>query len=111
LNENDRSEAALGNLDFLEDHYILKCHMGVWEEGIHPAKEGRDHLINKTRRKNRCFFFPYQPGMLLRGAEEFQKREQNKHVQRFDMYMRLGLWLASIVLLANAIIWVLRLSE
>lgn len=111
LNESDRSEVAKGNLDFVEDHHILKCHMGVWGDGVNQAKEDRNQVINKTGRKDKCFFFPYQPGMLFKAAEEFQKMEQNRQFKRFNICTRVGLWVVSIGLLVNAIIGILGLHE
>jgi hypothetical protein len=110
LNEGDRRDAAKGSLDFLQDRYILKCHMGVWDEAVHPAQKALNEAINKTARKDRCFFFPHQPGMQFQVAEEFQKSE-HRYLDKLNIYMRIGFWLISIGLLLNAIFGILGFYE
>lgn len=110
LNESDRKEAAEGSLDSLQDRYLLKCHMGMWDEEVNSAREAINEAINNTGRKDRCFFFPHQPGMQFDIAEEFQKNEHS-WLDRVSICMRFGFWLLSIGLLVNAIFGILGFYE
>ena len=50
--------------------------------------------------------------MMFEAAKELQKREQeNRQLKRSNMYTRIGLWVASLALLANAIIGILTLTK
>ena len=85
--------------------------MGVWDEG--PTVNLKDivNRISTQSRKDKCFFFPYNPKMLFDAATELQKREQeNRQIKRSNMYTRIGLWVASVALLINAIIEIIRLN-
>lgn len=101
----ERSKAEGGNVDFIEEHYCLKCQRGVWDEGVNPGKENRLNIVNETKRKGKCFFFPYDPGMMFKAAEELQRRQQeNEQLKRSNLYTRIGLWIAAIALLFSAIV-------
>jgi hypothetical protein len=86
--------------------------MGVWDEGLDPAKEQRLYRVNEVNRRNKCFFFPHDTGMLFDAARELQKREQeNRQLKKSNMFTRIGLWIAALALLANAVIGILNLFK
>jgi len=75
LSKEERKKAGQGDIDFVTDRYSLKCHMGVWDEMVDPGKEQRLYRVNEVSRRNKCFFFPHDTGMLFEAAKELQKRE------------------------------------
>lgn len=105
LNESERNLVQSDPVHVVKDHYSLKCHLGVWDEGVSQPSGGRDVTLNKTPRKDGCFFFPYHSAMLFDAARELQKRkEENRQLKRSNMYTRIGLWIAACALVATAII-------
>lgn len=60
---------------WLGDHYSLGCYRGVWDEGYNFDLALRQAVIVLTEREKSCFFFQYQPGMLMQAAKELQERE------------------------------------
>jgi len=112
LSKEEREKARLGQVDFVDDIFCLKCHMGVWDEGVNLGKGQRLTRVNDTIRRGKCFFFPYDPGMLFDAAKELQKREQeNRQLKRSHLYTRIGLWITAFALLASAIIGLLQLKK
>lgn len=105
VSTTERKALQSGEADIVESYYSLKCHMGVWDEGLKPGKEDRLERLNKTDRKDNCFFFPYDPSMMFKAAIELQKRAQeNRQLKQSNMYTRIGLWIAAIALLLNVLI-------
>ena len=83
----------------------IKCYLGVWDEGVAEPGESRDVVLNKTPRKNTCFFFPYHPAMLFEAAKELQARQQqNRQLKESNMYTRIGLYVAAGALVANVLV-------
>lgn len=112
VSKDERKKANQGNIDFVGDMYCLKCHMGVWDEGVSPDVINRINRVSILERKDKCFFFPYDPSLMFDAAKELQKREQeNSQIKRSNMYTRIGLWLATIALLANAIVGIIQLTK
>ncbi len=100
------------DFSFVRSSDSLKCHMGVWDEGVTPGTDHRAKTICQTKRSGKCFFYHYQEGMLFPAAETLQKREQeNSSLRRSNMYTRIGLYLAAIGLIANVVISVIRLTK
>ena len=105
VSDKERDNLKTGNINIVAQYYSLKCQMGVWDEGLNPDKSDRLERLNNITRKNKCFFFPYNPSMMFSAAIELQKREQeNQQLKRSNMYTRIGLWIAAFALLANAVI-------
>ena len=77
LDDNERKELEKGTYNPKEPVFRLQCHYLVWSEGTIGSKK-RDEIVNRTNRKNSCFFFPYDPTMLLPAAEKIFKRKQDK---------------------------------
>jgi U3 small nucleolar RNA-associated protein 14 len=112
VSDKERHKAKNSINEFVNESYSLKCHMGVWDEGISPDKEGRIDRVNNVERMGLCFFYPYNQSMMFDAAMELQKREQEyRQVKLSNMYTRVGLWVASGALLVNAIIGLIRLSK
>lgn len=105
LSKSERELASSDPNNAIKEHYSLKCQLGVWDEGVSQLPGGRDGTLNKTPRKDSCFFFPYNPAMLFDAARELQKREnENRQLVRSNMYTRIGLWIAAGALVANAVV-------
>ena len=101
---DEREQVRNGNINFVKDHYCLKCYQGVWDEGVTPGKENRSKIVNDTNRKNKCFYWKYSPGTLFPAAVELQKRKaENEQLKRSNLYTRIGLWIAAIGLILSAI--------
>lgn len=79
LSDKERDAVGAGNKDFIASHYSLKCQMGVWDEGVKPGTDDRTERLNSINRKDKCFFFAYNPGMLFSAAIELQKRAMSNH--------------------------------
>jgi hypothetical protein len=109
LSDTERKTAQSTPENTVQPHYSLKCHMGVWDEGVSTPSEGRDLTLNKVIRNNSCFFFPHQPAMLFKAAHELQKRrEENRQMKRSNLYTRAGLWVASGALALSALIELIK---
>lgn len=111
ISQQERELVKSGNSDFIADHYCLKCHMGVWDEGLFQDKENRLDRINIVPRKN-CFYLRHDPHMLFPAAVELQKRmQENRQLKQSHMYTRIGLWFAAGALLLNALLTYLGKSQ
>ena len=105
VSSQEREDVKNENIDFVGSHYCLNCYHGVWDEGVTPGKENRLRIINEIDREKKCFFWPYNSGMLFKAAIELQKREQeNEQLKQSNLYTRIGLWIAAIGLIFNAIV-------
>ena len=86
--------------------------MGVWDEGVTPGTDHRTKTISQISRTGKCFFFPYQEGMLFQAAGILQKREQeNNSLRKSNWYTIIGLFLATIALIVNVFIGIIRLCS
>ena len=100
----EREQAKSNNIDFIPDHFILKCYRGVWDEGVNPSKDKRLQIVNNTDRNKKCFFWPYDSAMLFESAKELQKiATEHEQLKRTNFYTQLGLMIAAIGLILNAI--------
>ncbi len=112
ISKKERDMAIQGNVDFLNEEYCLKCHKGVWDEGISNDSKNRIHSVTAIKRKDKCFFYLYDPCMMFSAAEKLQKREQeNRQIKISNIYTRVGLWVAAFALFVNAIIGIIRLGN
>jgi len=104
VSTEERKKAENGVINFVRERYCLKCHLGVWDEGVDPGKENRLSIVNEINRKGKCFFFPYDPGMLFKAAEELQRRQrENEQLKRSNLYTQIGLFIVALSLIINAI--------
>jgi hypothetical protein len=112
LSQSDREKAVSGQFGFIEEVFSLNCRMGVWDEGAGADKDHRLQRVNITDRKDKCFFFPYDPGMLFDAAKELQRRDQeNRQLKRTNWHTLIGLWIAALALLLNAALGIIRLLK
>ncbi len=112
VSEKERKVANQGDEKFVNDTHSLKCHMGVWDEGLYANENSRIDCVSLIKRNNKCFYFPFDQSMMFDAAKELQKREQEfRQLKSSHMYTRIGLWLSSIALIAHAVIGILRLNE
>ncbi|HDI3235453.1 TPA: hypothetical protein PMB67_003489 [Vibrio cholerae] len=100
LAERHDIEKVKGNP--LKEHYVTKCHLGVWREG---AIRSADFYFNVVKvKRNNCFFYPYQENMLFEAAKTLQQRQQeNAQLKRSNMYTTIGLFIAALGLLFDTL--------
>ena len=108
LTSAERTKAERDATEIVVLNYSLKCHMGVWDEGVGSPIADRNEIVNLTPRKNDCFFFAHRPSMLFEAARELQKRaDENRQLKKSNTYTRIGLYVASAAVLINAIVnWI-----
>lgn len=111
LNDNDRESLRNEPISFDRGWYAFKCYMGVWDEGVSPVAKEDDTVVFSKERDDDCFFIKYQPSMLFPAAVELQKRNQeNKKLKTSYRYTLIGLWLAGIGLILNALAVIFKLK-
>lgn len=112
LSNDERLEINKGNVNPVKSHYSINCYMGVWDEDLYSDKSMRIEKINNLSRSNSCFYYPFKPDMLFGAARELQKRQQeNLQIKRSNLYTRIGLIIAAIGLMANAIVGFLNIFK
>lgn len=106
LREKERNYFKKNNLDEINklcDMFSLNCHMGVWDFGAGTRKKDLYNIVARVNRKNKCFYIPFEDGMLFKGAIEVQKRQneidQLKKTNRFSV---IGLFLVGAGLVFNS---------
>ena len=106
LTSEERQSARAGDYDWLHDVYSLGCHFGVWDEGFTPSsRENRQEILLGIDRRDFCFFWSYQPGMMFPAAKVLQKREAaNRDAGRDRKYTIIGLWIAGIALAVSTLL-------
>ena len=109
VSQADRAKAKCNDYSWLRDHYALCCNRKVWDEG-HAFDPSQRHAgVSQINRRDKCFFWYFQPGMMLPAALELQKSEtevaDKDRVRRLTFY---GLVIGALALIANA--WV-RIAE
>jgi len=109
LNDKERKNLEKDPIGFDRGWYAFKCYMGVWDEGVSPVAKEEDAVIFSQDRGDSCFFIEQRPSMLFPAAIELQKRNQeNKNLKKSYKFTIIGLWLAAIGLLLNALISLLK---
>lgn len=73
----DRDRAKRGDYSWHSDTYALCCFRKVWDEGHQWDPDQRHAVISQTNRRGKCFFWRFQPGMLLPAALELQTKERD----------------------------------
>lgn len=90
IREEQRRLALVGDLSWQRDAESLACFKGVWDEGVGLSRSTMATFIAKRRRNGECYFFPFQPGMLLPAAEKLQllqhSRTENLRKYRLAIY-------------------------
>lgn len=105
LNEEERKRFEADPVGFDRGWYALSCYMGVWDEGVSPVSATEDDVLFSQDRGHSCFFFPNRTSMLFPAAVEMQKREEsNRQLKTSYKYTVIGLWIAGIGLVLNALV-------
>lgn len=90
VGRESRERSISGDLGWQRESEALCCHRGIWDEGVGFPESSKLEQVAKLNRKNRCYYMPYQPGMLLPAAEKLQDARliQNRELQkiRFAVY-------------------------
>jgi hypothetical protein len=103
IGEANRKAALRGDYSWLADHYSLGCHKSVWDEGHNFDPTRRHEVVSKVNRRNKCYFWQHQPGMLLPAAVALESREAaQRETGVARKWARVGLWLTLFALLLNA---------
>ena len=72
VNPDLRKRTANGDLSWQRESESICCHRGIWDEGVGFPESSKLEQTNKLNRHNKCYYLPYQPGMLLPAAEKLQ---------------------------------------
>ena len=105
LRPGERELFTSDPVGFERGWHSLKCHMGVWDEGVSPVSSSEDKILFSQDRGNDCFFIPYKESMLLPAAVELQKRaDANRQLKVSHRLTIIGLWIAGLGLLINGIV-------
>ena len=108
--ERDASWMINGDSDFFHvwgesDGYKPECYKGVWQWENHPDHEERLRAEISRDRRDNCFYFKYKKGMTFRTAYQlFRIQNENHQLKRSYLYTQVGLWIAAVGLIANAIV-------
>ena len=101
----NRAKAKTGDLCWQREAEALSCYKGVWDEGLGVHETSKTEFISHVKRSGRCYYFAYQPGMLLPTAEKLQEARPAKLLEgqkyRLAIY---GLVLAAIGLAAKVLL-------
>ena len=111
LTEDDRKAFEKNPLGEDRGFKSLKCYMGVWNESVSPPPTltSEDKILFSQDRGNSCFFITYKKSMLLPAAVELQKRgEVNRQLKTSYRLTIIGLWIAALGLIINAIVAVFK---
>jgi len=96
--------------DSIRPLYSLKCHKGVWDQGVGPLPPEKVAAeIDRPGRESGCFFFPRRDSMLFGADDELQRRAaEHERARRSMLLTQLGLLIAAAGLLANLVLAVIR---
>lgn len=105
LSQDIRNSLRSDPVGYERGWYTLQCHMGVWNEGASRIAEEEQRTLFSQEREFSCFFTPYRQSMLFPAAIELQKREEsNRQLKRSHTYTVIGLWVAGLGLILNALV-------
>ena len=107
--ESHRKKALENDFSWKSGNRSLNCHLGVWDEGVGSIETNlRERLL--INRRNKCFFWEYDPKMLLPAAIELQKRsDEYRQASKTRILMIIGLWIAGFGLLLTAFLGIYKL--
>jgi hypothetical protein len=77
-----RARAISGDLSWQRESESLGCSRGVWDEGLGIGEAGKTAAISQQNRRGKCYFFMFQPGMLLPAAEKLQHERASTSKER-----------------------------
>ncbi len=87
------------------------CYFGVWHKDYYESGLKEYHqLIVETDQRDSCFWWKYHPTMRPEAASILQEREaKNRDAAHDRRLTRIGLWIAAIALVANAVLKLVEL--
>ena len=105
INAPERETLRQGNDPWKTRDCDLSCSFGVWDEGPNffgfPTDARHQTIVEKDRGDS-CFWWPYNPAMLLPATKILQEREaKNREAEHDRILTRKALWIAAIALVAN----------
>jgi hypothetical protein len=104
VSRDHRERTKNGDLSWQRESESICCHRGIWDEGLGFPESSKLEQASTINRRNKCYYLPYQPGMLLPAAEKLQdaRINQTRELQkiRFAVY---GLALTIIGLIVKLI--------
>ena len=68
-----RAQAERGDLSWQRDSESIACFKGVWDEGLGMGGPAKIVAISQQERRGNCYYFQFQPGMLLPAADKLQQ--------------------------------------
>jgi hypothetical protein len=72
----NRSLSRNKDFSWQRDSESLGCYKGVWDEGHNFPQNLKYELIVKTKRGNKCYFWPFQAGTFLNTADDLYNKNQ-----------------------------------
>ncbi len=107
-----RGLARNGDFSWMTDHTVICCDFGVWDSGYSLAYSDRKPTIVETDRTDQCFFWPFNPGMLLPAGRTLQERAAAAKESSRDRRLTIvGLFIAAGALVANLVLRVLSTTQ
>ena len=108
---SEKTGVRTNDFSWHKDSMALVCAYGVWDQGFRFDSCKKHELIVQTERKDRCFFLPWHPGMLIPAAKTLQERQAAYREANRDRRLTVwGLWIAAVALVVNAILVALDLA-
>lgn len=103
LSKEDRNKLKNDSRAFNSGPWLLKCYMGVWDEGVSKEASNEGITFFLRDRKYECFFIDHKPSMLFPAAIELQKRsDEIRRIKNNQKFTIIGLYIAGLGLLLNA---------
>ena len=85
--------------------YLIGCHFGIWEETSPLSREPIKKQVRKLRDIKKCFYYNFEEGLSLKGAEILQKRDEDREAFKTTMfYSRAALIIAILTLLGTVVL-------
>ncbi|HEY6898517.1 MAG TPA: hypothetical protein VI279_14760 [Rhodocyclaceae bacterium] len=78
VTEIQRTNALKGDLSWQKPQESLACFKGIWDEGFGIKSSDKLTCISKQSRKGKCYFYAFQPGMLMHAAEKLEQESVAK---------------------------------
>jgi hypothetical protein len=69
ITQAQRNQSKHNDFSWQSSSYTLGCYKGIWDEGHNFPNQDKYKIIVKKNRKNKCYFWKFQPGTFLNAAE------------------------------------------
>lgn len=93
IKQTERDAILKNDFSWKKKYCSLGCSHTVWDEGYNLP----DTLFKTavSTKRDDCFFWKFNPGMLLPAAKELQKKNiKNKITKKQNSYIRAGLYIS-----------------